>query len=132
MLYHLLPDLADVYNVFNVFRYITFRAAGALVTSLVLAFVLGPMTIRGLKRFRIGQVVRANGPATHLPKAGTPTMGGALIVMSAGVSTLLWAELTNWYTVLALVTFVAMGTIGFMDRLSQGRSRADSGPDRPI
>ena len=62
MLYHLLPDLADVYNVFNVFRYITFRAAGALVTSLVLAFVLGPMTIRGLKRFRIGQVVRADGP----------------------------------------------------------------------
>ena len=125
MLYHLLPDLADVYNVFNVFRYITFRAAGALVTSLVLAFVLGPMTIRGLKRFRIGQVVRADGPATHLPKAGTPTMGGALIVMSAGVSTLLWAELTNWYTVLALVTFVAMGTIGFMDdylKVVQGRT----------
>ena len=125
MLYHLLPDLADVYNVFNVFRYITFRAAGALVTSLVLAFVLGPMTIRGLKRFRIGQVVRANGPVTHLPKAGTPTMGGALIVMSAGVSTLLWAELTNWYTVLALVTFVAMGTIGFMDdylKVVQGRT----------
>ena len=125
MLYHLLPDLADVYNVFNVFRYITFRAAGALVTSLVLAFVVGPMTIRGLKRFRIGQVVRADGPATHLPKAGTPTMGGALIVMSAGVSTLLWAELTNWYTVLALVTFVAMGTIGFMDdylKVVQGRT----------
>ena len=125
MLYHLLPDLADVYNVFNVFRYITFRAAGALVTSLVLAFVLGPMTIRGLKRFRIGQVVRADGPATHLPKAGTPTMGGVLIVMSAGVSTLLWAELTNWYTVLALLTFVAMGALGFMDdylKVVQGRT----------
>ena len=125
MLYHLLPDLADVYNVFNVFRYITFRAAGALVTSLVLAFVLGPMTIRGLKRFRIGEVVRADGPATHLPKAGTPTMGGALIVMSAGVSTLLWAELTNWYTVLALLTFVAMGALGFMDdylKVVQGRT----------
>ena len=125
MLYHLLPDLADVYNVFNLFRYITFRAAGALVTSLVLAFVLGPMTIRGLKRFRIGQVVRADGPATHLPKAGTPTMGGALIVMSASVSTLLWAELTNWYTVLALLTFVAMGALGFMDdylKVVQGRT----------
>jgi phospho-N-acetylmuramoyl-pentapeptide-transferase len=115
MLYHLLPRFADVNGVFNVFIYITFRAAGALVTSLVLAFVLGPMTIRGLKRFGIGQVVRAEGPATHLPKAGTPTMGGALIVMSAGVSTLLWAELTNWYTMLALLSFVSMGALGFMD-----------------
>ncbi len=115
MLYHLLPGLADVHIIFNLFRFITFRAAGALVTSLLLAFVLGPMTIRGLKRFRVGQVVRADGPASHLPKAGTPTMGGALIVMSAGVSTLLWAELTNWYTVLALLTFVAMGALGFMD-----------------
>ena len=124
MLYHLLPGLADYYGVFNVFRYITFRAAGALVTSLVLAFVLGPMTIRGLKRFHIGQVVRDEGPATHLPKAGTPTMGGALIVMSAGVSTLLWAELTNWYTVLALLSFVAMGALGFLDdylKVVQGR-----------
>jgi len=125
MLYHLLPPLADVHIVFNLFRFITFRAAGALVTSLVLAFVLGPMTIRGLKRFRIGQVVREEGPATHLPKAGTPTMGGALIVMSASVSTLLWAELTNWYTILALLTFVAMGAIGFMDdylKVVQGRT----------
>jgi len=125
MFYHLWPDLAEVHSVFNVFRYITFRAAGALVTSLALAFVLGPMTIRGLKRFRIGQVVRDEGPATHLPKAGTPTMGGALIVMSAGVSTLLWAELTNWYIVLALVTFVAMGALGFMDdylKVVQGRT----------
>ena len=115
MLYHLLPPLADFHIVFNLFRFITFRAAGALVTSLVLAFVLGPMTIRALRRFRIGQVVRADGPATHLPKAGTPTMGGALIVISAGLSTLLWAELTNWYTVLALLSLVAMGAIGFMD-----------------
>ncbi len=126
MLYHLLPDLADVHIFFNLFRFITFRAAGALVTSLVLAFVLGPLTIRGLKRFRIGQVVRAEGPASHLPKAGTPTMGGALIVMSAGVSTLLWAELTNWYTVLALLSLVAMGALGFMDdylKVVQGRTK---------
>ncbi len=126
MLFHLLPGLSDVFSAFNVFIYITFRAAGALVTSLVLAFVLGPMTIRGLTRFGIGQVVREEGPATHLPKAGTPTMGGALIVMSASISTLLWAELTNWYTVLALVTFVAMGAIGFMDdylKVVQGRTK---------
>ena len=107
--------LAALGDLFHIFRYITFRAAGALVTSLGLAFVLGPMTIRLLKRSHVGQVVRADGPQTHLVKAGTPTMGGALIVMSAGVSTLMWAELTNPYTVLALMTFLAMGAIGFMD-----------------
>ena len=125
MLYHLIPGFADVFTVLNVFRYITFRAAGALVTSLVLAFVLGPMTIRALKRYGVGQVVRAEGPATHLSKSGTPTMGGALIVMSAGLSTLLWAELTNWYTVLALLSLVTMGAIGFMDdylKVVQGRT----------
>jgi phospho-N-acetylmuramoyl-pentapeptide-transferase len=125
MLYHLLPDFADVHIVFNLFRFITFRAAGALVTSLALAFVLGPLTIRFLKRFRVGQVIRSDGPATHLSKAGTPTMGGVLIVMSAGLSTLLWAELTNWYTILALATLFAMAAIGFMDdylKVVQGRT----------
>jgi phospho-N-acetylmuramoyl-pentapeptide-transferase len=125
MLYHLLPDLADVHIVFNLFRFITFRAAGALVTSLALAFVLGPLTIRFLKRFRVRQVVRSDGPATHLSKGGTPTMGGVLIVMSAGLSTLLWAELTNWYTILALATLFAMAAIGFMDdylKVVQGRT----------
>ena len=115
MLYHLLPGFADTFSVFNVFIYITFRAAGALVTSLVIAFVLGPVTIRTLKRYGVGQIVREEGPATHLTKAGTPTMGGALIVMSTGFSTLLWAELTNWYTVLALLSLVMMGAIGFVD-----------------
>ena len=89
MLYHLLPGLADVHIVFNLFRFITFRAAGALVTSLMLAFVLGPMTIRALTRLRVGQVVRSEGPATHLEKAGTPTMGGVLILASTAASTLL-------------------------------------------
>ena len=112
MLYHLLPGLSDVHIVFNLFRFITFRAAGTLVTSLLIAFLLGPMTIRALTRLRVGQVVRAEGPATHLQKAGTPTMGGVLILAATGLSTLLWAELTNWYTVLALLTLVAMGAIG--------------------
>ncbi|MCK5652304.1 MAG: phospho-N-acetylmuramoyl-pentapeptide-transferase [Gemmatimonadetes bacterium] len=115
MLYHLLPQFSDVHIVFNLFRYITFRAAGAMVTSLVLAFILGPITIRWLTRLRVGQVVRQEGPESHLHKAGTPTMGGALIVMATVLSTLLWAELTNWYTVLALVTFVWMGALGFFD-----------------
>ncbi|RMH18273.1 MAG: phospho-N-acetylmuramoyl-pentapeptide-transferase, partial [Gemmatimonadetes bacterium] len=125
MLYHLLPGLADVHIVFNLFRFITFRAAGALVTSLVLAFFLGPATIRWLRRLRVGQVVREEGPETHQVKAGTPTMGGVLILMAATVSTLLWAELTNWYTMLTLAALVWAGLIGFMDdylKVVRGRS----------
>jgi len=124
MLYHLLPQFADVHIVFNVFRYLTFRAAGAVVTSLILAFVLGPMTIRWLTRLRVGQVVREFGPETHLQKAGTPTMGGTLIIMAAGISTFLWADLTNWYTGLALLALVWMGLLGFLDdylKVVQGR-----------
>ena len=107
MLYHLLPGFADVHIVFNLFRFITFRAAGALVTSLIIAFLLGPITIRMLKQFRVGQVIRSEGPSTHLEKAGTPTMGGVLIVSSTAITTLLWAELTNWYTILSLLTPVS-------------------------
>ncbi|MEX0979887.1 MAG: phospho-N-acetylmuramoyl-pentapeptide-transferase [Gemmatimonadota bacterium] len=115
MLYHFLPQFADFHILFNVFRYQTFRAAGAVVTALVLAFVLGPPTIRWLTRLKVGQVVRSEGPQTHLKKAGTPTMGGALIVMSAAASILLWAELTNPYTLLTLLALVWLGTLGFLD-----------------
>jgi len=115
MLYHLLPRFSDVSIVFNLFRYITFRAAGAVVTSLLVAFVVGPVVIRWLTSLRIGQVVRELGPATHLGKAGTPTMGGVIIILAATVSTLLWAELTNWYTMLALAALLWMGAIGFLD-----------------
>jgi len=126
MLYHFLPQFADVHIIFNLFVYLTFRAAGAMVTSLVLAFFLGPMTIRWLARLNVGQVVRTDGPETHLEKAGTPTMGGILIIMSAVLSTLLWANLTNWYVGLTLLAFVWMGLIGFLDdylKVVQGRSR---------
>ena len=126
MLYHLLPQFADVHIVFNVFRYRTFRAAGAVGTALLLAFFLGPMTIRWLTRLRVGQVVRDFGPESHLDKAGTPTMGGSLIIMAAGISTLLWAELTNWYTGLALLALLWMGLLGFLDdylKVVQGRSQ---------
>jgi phospho-N-acetylmuramoyl-pentapeptide-transferase len=115
MLYHFLPQFADVHIVFNLFRFITFRAAGAVVTSLLLAFLLGPMTIRWLTRLRVGQVVRKEGPQTHLVKAGTPTMGGILIVAAATLSTLLWAELTNVYTVVCLAALLWMGMLGFLD-----------------
>jgi phospho-N-acetylmuramoyl-pentapeptide-transferase len=115
MLYHLLPPLRELHQVFNVFVYISFRAAGAVVTSLIIAFFLGPYVIRRLQRANIGQVVREAGPQTHLVKSGTPTMGGLIIIGAATVSTLLWAELTNWYTVLALVSLLWMGAIGFLD-----------------
>ena len=115
MLYHLLPQFADVHIVFNLFRFITFRATGAIVTSLVIAFLLGPFTIRRLRALGIGQVVRELGPETHLVKEGTPTMGGLLIVGAATLSTLLWAELANAYVIIALTTFLAMGALGFLD-----------------
>ncbi len=126
MLYHLLPQFADLHIVFNLFRYITFRAAGAMVTSLILAFVLGPVTIRWLTRMKVGQVVREDGPETHFGKAGTPTMGGVLIIMAAGFSTLLWANLKNGFTVVALIALLWMGSLGFLDdylKVVQKKSR---------
>jgi len=126
MLYHLLPGLSDVNTVFNVFVYITFRAAGAVVTSLLIAFVMGPVVIRKLREASVGQVVRSVGPESHLEKAGTPTMGGVIIIGAAGLSTLLWAELTNWYTIVALVSLFWMGAIGFLDdylKVVQGKTR---------
>ena len=127
MLYHLLPRFTDVHIVFNLFNYITFRTAGAVVTSLVLTFVLGPVMIRWLTRLRFGQVVRATGPQTHLKKAGTPTMGGALIIAAATVSTLLWAELTNVAILIALVTFLWTGAIGFLDDYLKVATRTSAG-----
>lgn len=115
MLYHLLPQFADVHIVFNLFRYITFRAAGAVVTALLVSFMFGPALIRWLQKVRFGEVVRDLGPESHKAKAGTPTMGGTLILLSASVSTLLWAELTNPFTILALVSFLWMGALGFLD-----------------
>jgi phospho-N-acetylmuramoyl-pentapeptide-transferase len=115
MLFHLHPWLRDLHGVFNVFQYISFRAAGAVVTSLIVAFAVGPVVIRRLQRANVGQVVRDTGPETHLAKSGTPTMGGIIIIGAAALSTLLWADLTNWYTVLALVSLLWMGAIGLLD-----------------
>ena len=96
MLYHLLfVQLHAVVPVLNVFRYITFRTAGASVTALALSLVLGPVMIRRLRDFQIGQVIRQDGPQTHRAKAGTPTMGGLLILSAALIPTLLWADLTG-------------------------------------
>lgn len=126
MLAHLLPSLSDVFGPFNVFVYISFRTAGAVVTSLIIAFVFGPMVIRRLRLANVGQVVREVGPETHLAKSGTPTMGGIIIILATTVSTLLWARLDNPYTVLALVSLLWMGAIGFLDdylKVVQGKTR---------
>jgi len=115
MFYHFLPGFSDVHILFNVFNYLTFRSAGAVVTSLLISFLAGPLVIRQLQALRVGQVVRTDGPESHLIKSGTPTMGGLLILLAASISTLLWAELTNWYVVIALLSLLWMGAIGFMD-----------------
>jgi len=113
MLYYL-HELADIHILFNLFQYVTVRSAGALVTALLVAFAMGPTVIRWLTRLRVGQVVRDSGPRSHLAKAGTPTMGGTLIILAAVVSTLLWGR-PNGYTALCLLALVWMGGIGFLD-----------------
>ncbi len=115
MLYHLLYPLHTSIPVFNVFRYITFRTAGASVTALAISLVLGPILIRRLREFQIGQVIRQDGPQTHRAKAGTPTMGGLLIMASSLVPTLLWADLTNAYIWTAVTATAAFGAVGFAD-----------------
>ena len=115
MLYWLTQRLTGWISGFNVFSYLTFRAILATVSALAISLLVGPAMIARLSRYQIGQVVRDDGPKTHLPKAGTPTMGGTLILVTTLVSTLLWAELSNRlvWTVLG-VTF-AFGLIGFYD-----------------
>lgn len=100
---------------FNVFGYITLRAVLAALTALIISFAVGPWLIRRLTRLKIGQPVRDDGPQTHLVKAGTPTMGGALILTAVAVTTLLWADLTNRYVWIALLTLLGFGAIGWVD-----------------
>jgi phospho-N-acetylmuramoyl-pentapeptide-transferase len=115
MLYDLLFPLADRHIIFNVFQYISFRAAGAMVTSLLVTFLVGPFVIRRLQLRNVGQVIRVEGPKTHRDKAGTPTMGGIIILISVVASTLLWAPLGDPYVTIALGMTLAMGAIGFWD-----------------
>jgi phospho-N-acetylmuramoyl-pentapeptide-transferase len=114
MLYYL-HNLAPYLGVLNVTRYITFRTAAASLTALALSLALGPWMIRKLREFQIGQVIRQEGPQTHRSKAGTPTMGGLLILTSALVPTLLWADLSNAYIWIAVLATAAFGAIGFTD-----------------
>ncbi len=115
MLYHLLFPLSETFILFNLFRYITFRTAGALLTALLISLVLGPSIIRLLRAKQVCEKIREEGPATHKVKAGTPTMGGLIVLFAVVIPTLLWADLTNAYIRLILLVTVWMGLIGFMD-----------------
>jgi phospho-N-acetylmuramoyl-pentapeptide-transferase len=115
MLYHLLFRFHEQVSLLNVTRYITFRTAAASITALAVSLLLGSWMIRKLREFQVGQVVRHEGPESHRPKAGTPTMGGLLILAAAIVPTMLWADLTNPYIWVAVLSTVAFGAIGFLD-----------------
>jgi phospho-N-acetylmuramoyl-pentapeptide-transferase len=115
MLYHLLYPLHQTLSVFNVFRYITFRTIYASLTAFLICFFMGPWVIRKLSYMQIGQYIRDDGPQTHLQKAGTPTMGGTLILFSIVVSTLLWTNLTDYFVWVVLLVTIGFGAIGFID-----------------
>jgi len=115
MLLELAQWLAKDVRLFNVFNYITLRAVLACLTALAVSLILGPYFIRKLTAYKIGQAVRDDGPRTHLTKAGTPTMGGALILVSIGITTLLWGDLSNRLLWVVLLVTVAFGAVGWVD-----------------
>jgi phospho-N-acetylmuramoyl-pentapeptide-transferase len=127
MLYHLLYPLRDQIALFNVFRYITFRAALAILTALIICWVLGPRFIRTLRRLSVGQNIRDVGPQAHQVKAGTPTMGGLLILTALIVPTLLWARLDNAYVWLVILITLAFGAIGFVDDFRKVKRKRNLG-----
>jgi phospho-N-acetylmuramoyl-pentapeptide-transferase len=115
MLYYLLFKLRSVVVGFNVFRYITFRTAFAALTALLISFILGPWLIERMRRIKLGQYIREEGPKSHQQKAGTPTMGGILINIAILIPTLLWADILNPYIWIVLFVTFAYGVIGFID-----------------
>lgn len=126
MLYLLTQRLTEIYSGFNVFGYLTLRGILAALTALAISLLVGPWMIRIFTEKQIGQRVRSDGPKSHLPKAGTPTMGGALILIAISISTLLWADLTNRFVWITLLITLAFGLIGFWDdylKLVVGNSR---------
>jgi len=115
MLLYLADYLTNVFSAFNAFTYITLRAIMGALTALVMSFLLGPIVIRRLTSRQIGQTIRLDGPESHLPKQGTPTMGGALILLAIVFSTLLWADLDSRYIWIVLLVTIAFGVIGWVD-----------------
>src|SRR5512144_867149 len=115
MLLELAQWLAKDVRLVNVFSYITLRAVLACLTALAISLILGPYVIRKLTAYKIGQAVREIGPKSHLTKTGTPTMGGALILLSIGITTFLWGDLQNRFLWVVLLVTLAFGTVGWID-----------------
>ena len=127
MFYLLYQAFHEHFRILNLFRYITFRTAYASLTALFLALVLGPWLIRKLREFQIGQFIREDGPQSHHTKAGTPTMGGVLIVLCIVLPTLLWADLRNLFVWLVIAVTLAFASIGFWDDYQKVRHRNNLG-----
>ena len=127
MLFELFFWLKDSVGFFNVFRYVSFRIIAAMVTALGLTWFLYPWFIRRLQRQQIGQVIREDGPESHFSKAGTPTMGGVLILFGVVVSTVLWSDLTNRYVWVILTITIGFGVVGFVDDFMKLRGKSSAG-----
>lgn len=126
MFYHFLTPLVDTFSAFNMFNYITVRAAGAASTAILMAFIVGPGIIRVLHARGVGQVIRGDGPTSHQSKRGTPTMGGLILLLCTIVPTFLWARLDNHYVLFAALATLWMGGIGFVDdylKVVEGKPR---------
>lgn len=115
MLLYITDYLMQFHSGFGVFQYLTLRAILGILTALVISFIVGPVMIRKLSHYQIGQHVRDDGPQAHLTKAGTPTMGGALIIVAVAISTLLWSDLSNRYVWVVLVVTLLFGAVGWVD-----------------
>jgi phospho-N-acetylmuramoyl-pentapeptide-transferase len=127
VIYHLLVPLRELFAPFNVVRYLTFRTAAAVLTALLLSLLFGPWFVRTLRRLSIGQNIRDVGPQSHQVKAGTPTMGGLLILFAWIVTTLLWSNLTNGYVWMAVFVTLGFGAVGFADDYLKVRRRKNLG-----
>jgi len=127
MIYYFLYPLHTYFSGFNLFRYITFRTIYATITAMLICFFLGPYVIRKLSHLQIGQYIQKDGPESHFSKAGTPTMGGILIIFSVLVSTLLWANLSNSYIWIILMVLMGYGAIGFLDDYMKVTKRQNLG-----
>jgi phospho-N-acetylmuramoyl-pentapeptide-transferase len=128
MLYNFLFPLANEYQVFNIFQYLTFRTGGAILTSLIISFIIGPRIIAWLrKNQQNGQPIRVDGPETHLAKKGTPTMGGLMILIALSISTILWADIDNGYVWSVLAVTIGFGFIGLIDDFLKLRRSSSKG-----
>jgi phospho-N-acetylmuramoyl-pentapeptide-transferase len=127
MFYHLLYPLTEHVSGLNLFRYITFRTAGATATAIFICLILGPFFIRMLRKYQVAERIREEGPATHKKKEGTPTMGGLIVLAGIVIPTLLWADLTNYWVLAVLFVTVWLGAIGFMDDYLKAMKRQPRG-----